>query len=188
MAKADISLLLAQARGGDARSQSRLFEAVYAELKRMAAANLRNERPGHTLQPSALVNEACLRLLGRVRVGLENRAHFFATAAGVMRHILVDHARARRAGKRDGALASVEFDEALAVSADAAQVLAVDLALNQLAEIDARKAKVFELRWFGGFEVAETASMLGVSEKTVKRDWQFARAWLKSAVSRPGVS
>jgi RNA polymerase sigma-70 factor, ECF subfamily len=177
-----ISALLAGARTGDSSCESRLFEAVYAELRRMAAGQLRNERRDHTLQPSALVNEAYIRLLGAVEIGWDNRAHFFKTAAGVMRNILVDHARAKRAYKRDGRLERVELDWEPAAFADGdiERVIAVDEALKKLAEWDERQAKVVELRYFAGFDVVETAEILGVSEKTVKRDWSMAKAWLQT--------
>ena len=182
MTGGDISALLAGAKAGDRTCESRLYELVYGELKRMAAAQLRNERADHTLQPSALVNEAYLRLLGPARIGWDNRAHFFKTASGVMRHILVDHARARRAHKRDGRLQRVELESDTAVFADADidRLLAVDAALRRLAEWDERQAKVVELRYFSGFDVEETAGILGVSAKTVKRDWSMARAWLQT--------
>jgi RNA polymerase sigma factor (TIGR02999 family) len=185
MTAGDISALLAAAKAGDRTCESRLYELVYAELKRMAAAQLRNERADHTLQPSALVNEAYLRLLGPARVGWDNRAHFFKTASGVMRNILVDHARARRAHKRDGRLQRVELDADMAMFSDADfdRVLAVDAALQRLAEWDERQAKVVELRYFSGFDVDETASILGVSAKTVKRDWSMARAWLQTQLA-----
>src|SRR5688500_5266886 len=146
MTAGDISALLAAAKAGDRSCESRLYEVVYAELKRMAAAKLRNERADHTLQPSALVNEAYLRLLGPAAAGLENRAHFFKTASGIMRNILVDHARARRAHKRDGALQRVDLDFEPMVFADTdlERMIAVDEALTKLAEWDARQAKVVE--------------------------------------------
>jgi RNA polymerase sigma-70 factor, ECF subfamily len=176
-----ISKLIVAARAGDSASQSRLFEAVYAELKRMASGYLRYERPDHTLQPSALVNEAYIRMLG-VHAGWENRAHFFVTASGVMRRILVDHARKRRADKRDGKLQRVTLDWEIAGAADedVEQVLAIHAAVERLAEWDPRQAKVVELRYFSGFTVPEIAEILEVSEKTVKRDWSMARAWLQT--------
>lgn len=184
----EISVLLAGARAGDSGCESRLFELVYAELRRMAAGQLRHERANHTLQPSALVNEVYLRMLG-AGDGWDNRAHFFKTASGVMRRILVDHARARRAHKRDGRLQRVELDWEPAVFADndIERVIAVDDALKKLADLDARQAKVVELRYFAGFDVVETAELLGVSEKTVKRDWSMARAWLLAEFEGGGV-
>lgn len=181
MTGGDISALLAAAKAGDPASESRLYERVYAELKRMAASQLRNERPDHTLQPSALVNEAYLRLLGAADRGWDNRAHFFKTASGVMRNILVDHARARRARKRDGGVrVELDWEPAVFADGDVERVLAVDAALRRLAEWDERQAKVVELRYFSGFDVEETADILGVSAKTVKRDWSMARAWLQT--------
>lgn len=188
MNSGDISALLAGARTGDSTCESRLFEAVYAELRRMAAVQLRNERADHTLQPSALVNEAYIRLLGAAEIGWDNRAHFFKTAAGVMRNILVDHARAKRAHKRDGRLQRVELDwePAAFTDTDIDRVIAVDDALRKLAAWDERQAKVVELRYFAGFDVVETAEILGVSEKTVKRDWSMAKAWLQTQFADDG--
>ena len=176
---ADITGLLAAARGGDVSAQGRLFDSVYRELKILAAARLRGERADHTLQPSALVNEAYIRFLGRTDVPWENRAHFFATAAGTMRRILIDHARARRADKRDGALHRVELDDAIALAdQDVEGLVAVDEALRELAEWDERQATVVNLKVFAGLQCEEIAEALKISERTVKRDWRTARAWL----------
>ena len=176
---ADITGLLAAARGGDVSAQGRLFDSVYRELKILAAARLRGERADHTLQPSALVNEAYIRFLGRTDVPWENRAHFFATAAGTMRRILIDHARARRADKRDGALHRVELDDAIALAdQDVEGLIAVDEALRELAEWDERQATVVNLKVFAGLQCEEIAEALKISERTVKRDWRTARAWL----------
>jgi RNA polymerase sigma factor (TIGR02999 family) len=175
-----ITNLLAAARAGDRECQARLFEVVYSELRRIAAGQLRHERVDHTLQPTALVHEAYVRLLGRCEIPWENRAHFFSTAAGTMRRILIDHARSRRAQKREGTLHRVDLDRHPAVfgDEDAERLLIVDDALNQLAEWDERQARVVELRFFGGLSVEETADVLRISTKTVKRDWALARAWL----------
>lgn len=181
----DISALLARARAGDRRSESRLFDAVYGELRRLAAAQLRNERADHTLQPSALVHEAYLRLVGRSELRLENRAHFFTVAAGTMRRILIDHARARHARKRQGALKRVDLDLAVVEDRNAERLLVVDGALRKLADWDPRQAQVVELRFFGGLTVEETATALGISAKTVKRDWSLARAWLQTQIEGP---
>jgi len=176
---ADITGLLAAARGGDVSAQGRLFDSVYRELKILAAARLRGERADHTLQPSALVNEAYIRFLGRADVPWENRAHFFATAAGTMRRILIDHARAKRADKRDGALHRVELDDAIALAdKDVDGLIAVDEALRELAEWDERQATVVNLKVFAGLQCEEIAEALKISERTVKRDWRTARAWL----------
>jgi RNA polymerase sigma factor (TIGR02999 family) len=178
----EITILLAGARAGDRVCQSRLFEVVYGELRHIAAAQLRGERPDHTLQPTALVHEAYVRLLGRGDVPWENRAHFFSTAAGTMRRILIDHARKRRAHKRDGALKRVDLDDHHAGfgDEDAERLLVVDEALEKLAQWDERQARVVELRFFGGLTVDETADVLRISAKTVKRDWAMARAWLET--------
>jgi RNA polymerase sigma factor (TIGR02999 family) len=180
MKSGDVSALLAGAKAGDRTCESRLFDVVYGELRQMAAAKLRHERADHTLQPSALVNEAYVRLLGPAAAGWDNRAHFFKTASGIMRNILVDHARARRAHKRDGALQRVDLDfEPIAFAdGDLERTLVIDEALTKLAAWDARQAKVVELRYFVGLDVVETAEILGVSEKTVKRDCSMARDWL----------
>jgi RNA polymerase sigma factor (TIGR02999 family) len=179
----DITALLVRARGGDRHGQSRLFEVVYNELRRMASAELRHERHDHTLQATALVHEAYLRLLGREDVPWENRAHFFTTAAGTMRRILVDYARAHRAKKRDGALERIDLDfdrqPALAPD-DFDRVLWLDAALSRLAALDPPLAQLVELRAFGGLTVDETAETLRMSPSTVDRNWTFAKAWLKT--------
>ena len=175
----DLSALLAGASAGDRQCESRLFELVYDELRRMAAAQLRNERSDHTLQRSALVHETYLRLFGHQPVAFENRAHFFSVAAGTMRRILIDHARARSAEKRQCLTDGVELTAEPAVDYEPDQLLVVDAALRRLAEWDPRQAQVVELRFFGGLTVEETAEALGISPKTVKRDWALARAWLQ---------
>ena len=175
----DITELLTAARVGGTQDVSRLFDAVYTELKRIARAQLRSERLGHTLQPSALVHEAYLKLMP-AGASWENRSHFFATVAGVMRHILVDHARAHRAKKRQGALNRVDLDDlpVLYADADAERLFIVDALLEKLAALDERVVKVVELRFFAGLTVEETADALEVSDRTVKRDWEFARSWM----------
>jgi RNA polymerase sigma-70 factor (ECF subfamily) len=181
----DVSALLVRASAGDRQCEARLFEVVYGELRRIAAAQLRKERPDHTLQGSALVNEAYLRLFGRRPATFVNRAHFFSIAASTMRRILIDHARARHAEKRQSPLGHAASEEQLLVDHDADRLLAVDAALRRLAEWDARQAKVVELRFFGGLTVEETADALGISSKTVKRDWSLARAWLHTQIEGP---
>ena len=154
-------------------------------MRRRAAAHIRRERPGHTLQPTALVHEAYLRLVDQ-RVAWQNRAQFFGVAAEMMRRILVDRARAHRAGKRSGQWARVTLDPALAVAAPPeVDILDLDRALTRLAEVDPRKSRIAELRFFGGLSLKETGDALGLSLATVERDWQFARAWLFNALSSP---
>ena len=168
---------------GDTKAGDRLMPLVYAELRKRAAAYLRRERPGHTLQPTALVHEAYMRMAGQDRAAWKNRAQFFGVAACMMRRILVDHARALNMAKRAGRLINVELQEDHAVvAAPDIDVLALDEALTRLAAFDARKTAVAELRFFSGLSVEETAQVLGVSVATVEREWQVARAWLYSAL------
>jgi RNA polymerase sigma factor (TIGR02999 family) len=179
----NITHLLNEWSGGDRRALDRLTPLVYEELRHQAARYLRRERPGHTLQTTALIHEAYLRLVDAKDVHWESRTHFFAIAANLMRRILVDHARRRDADKRGGSQVQVQLNEALAV-ADATNVdlLAINEALDKLAVIDPQQARVVELRFFGGLSVEETAAALGVSPKTIKRDWSVARAWLRREI------
>jgi RNA polymerase sigma factor (TIGR02999 family) len=172
--------LLLQAWGrGDQAAFDELVPLVHEELRRLARRHMGHERPGHTLQPTALVNEAYLRLIDVNRVQWQNRAHFFAMAARVMRRILVDSARARRYQKRGGGAPKVSFDEALLVSSEPGRdLVALDDALEALAAMDPRKGQVVEMRFFGGLTVAETAEALHVSVDTVMRDWGLAKVWL----------
>jgi RNA polymerase sigma factor (TIGR02999 family) len=164
---------------GDPAALDRLTPRVYQELRRIAGHFMQNERPGHTLQTTALVHEAYLRLIDVTNVDWQHRAHFFAVSATMMRRILLDRARKRGAGKRGGKLPRVNLDEIPDVgSARARELIALDDALNALAEVDPRKARVIELRFFGGLGVEETAEVLKVSPDTVMRDWRLARAWL----------
>jgi RNA polymerase sigma-70 factor, ECF subfamily len=170
---------------GDERAINDLMPLVYDELHRMAYRFISGERPGHTLQATALVNEAYLRLVRTSRANWQNRAHFFAVSARVMRRILVDWARARQAEKRGSDPALITLDEALAVPANTgADLVAIDEALQTLARIDERKSRTVELRFFGGLSVQEIAEVLKVSEETVNRDWRFARTWLRRQLSR----
>ena len=156
-----------------------LMPLVYQELRRQAAGHLRREKRGETLQPTALVNEAYLRLINAKDVAWHDRAHFLAVAARVMRRILVDHARSRHYQKRGGDAAHVTLDEALVVASEPDQdVVAIDEALTALAVVDARKSQVVEMRFFGGLTIEETAEALQVSRDTVKRDWKMAKLWL----------
>lgn len=169
---------------GDESVPEKLFPLVYQELKRIARRHLRNETPGHTLQTTALVNEAYLRLVDQKRVRWQNRAHFYAIAAQTMRRILVDHARSRARVKRGGTVLKVSLDEAAEVSfGQAAEILALDEALQQLSKIDARRSQVVELRFFGGLGNAEIAEVLKIAPNTVIRDWNMARAWLYREMS-----
>ena len=160
---------------------TRLMPVVYRELRRLAAHYMRQERPDHTLQPTALVHEAYLRLVGQPDRNWQNRAHFFAVAAQAMRAVLVDHARANVAQKRGGGKLHVKLDDAPAVAApEPRYLLVLDQALKQLEQIDARASRVVELRLFVGLSVEEAAHVMGISEKTVRRDWNFAKAWLQA--------
>jgi RNA polymerase sigma-70 factor (ECF subfamily) len=175
----DVTACLIDWCDGDQAAFDRLAPLVYAELRRIAHRHMRGERPGHTLQTTALVNEAWLRLVDVNRVRWQNRAHFFAVAAQMMRRILVNAARDRDARKRGGAISHVVFDEAnVAAPRREVDVVALDEALTGLAAFDLRKAKVVELRFFGGLDVNETAHVLEVSPETVMRDWKTAKLWL----------
>ena len=172
------TLLLAWGRG-DETALDQLIPLVHDELRQLARRHMAGERPGHTLQATALVNEAYLRLIEVNQVRWQNRAHFFAMASRVMRRILVDAARARGYQKRGGGAPTVSLDEALLVSGEPRQdLIALDDALNALAAFDLRKSQVVEMRFFGGLSVEETAEALHVSIDTVKRDWRFAKLWL----------
>jgi RNA polymerase sigma factor (TIGR02999 family) len=166
---------------GDAGALEQLTPRVYEELRRIAGHFMQNEQPGRTMQTTALVHEAYLKLIDVTNVDWQHRSHFFAIAAQVMRHILLDSARRRLAGKRGGPAPHVNLDEALDVSSSKArEVIALDDALNGLEKVDPRKAKVVELRFFAGLSVEETATVLDVSADTVMRDWKLARAWLSA--------
>lgn len=176
----DVTRLLEQWREGDAQAVDRLLPLVYEELRRLSAAYLRRERGNHTLQPTALVHEAYLRLVGKDHPQWHGRVHFLAVASQQMRRILVDHARSHGAVKRGGEVEVVPFDEAVAYSQDkAATLLALDEALTALAEVDERKARIIELRYFAGLTLEEAAELLGVSTATVNNESRFARAWLR---------
>ena len=181
----DLTGLLIEWREGDEAALDKLTPLVYDEIRRIAHRYLQREREGHTLQTTALVNEAYLRLAGSQNVAWQNRTHFFAVTAQVMRHILIDHARRRSYVKHGGELRQVAFDDALAGQEKtlmsqprAAELLALDEALDELAKLDRRKSRVVELRYFGGLSLAETAEVLEVSLMTVRRDWRAAKAWL----------
>jgi RNA polymerase sigma factor (TIGR02999 family) len=180
MTTGDISHILRQSREGNREAMDALLPLVYEELRRIAASYLRSQRPGHTLQPTALLNEAYIRMVGAQPRQWKDRTHFFAAAATIMRNILVDHARARQAEKRGGGVTPLPLDLATERPAEPpADLLALDDALRALAAFDARKARVLELRYFGGLSVEETAETLGISVATVGREVRFAAAWLK---------
>ena len=167
-------------RAGDRDAVARLVPLIRTELHRLARRHLGRECTSNTMQPSSLVQEAFLRLLPGADAGWRDRAHFFAAASQVMRHVLVDHARERRRIKRGEAAVHIPVDAAVVLSPDQVdEIVAVDLALQRLAKEDARKSRVFEMRFFGGMSVEETAEVLGVAPNTVIRDWSFARAWLR---------
>ncbi|HEX7316817.1 MAG TPA: sigma-70 family RNA polymerase sigma factor [Pyrinomonadaceae bacterium] len=180
----EITKLLADWHAGDADALERLAPLVYAELRRIARRQMGREREGHTLQATALVNEAYLRLAGGEALALQDRAHFYAVCAQVMRHVLVDHARGHARDKRGGGAPHVPLDEAAnAAARDSDQLVALDEALRGLEEVDPRKARVVALRYFAGLGIEETAEVLGISPTTVRREWRRAKAWLYRAVA-----
>jgi RNA polymerase sigma factor (TIGR02999 family) len=177
-----VTQLLHRWRQGDRRALDEVTRLLYVELRRLAASHLRRERSHHTLQPTALVSEAYLRLCGDAIVSVENRAHFMAIAAHTMRCVLIDHARKRGAEKRGNDPIAVELDEALLTPGRSETLLALDDALTQLAQVDERKARILELVYFGGLTQQEIAELLEVHYKTVARDVRLAQAWLKSKI------
>ena len=181
----EVSKLLQVWRGGDRDALDSLLPLVYKELRRAAHFQLRNERPNHTLQSAALVNEAYLRLVGLSSPGWESRTHFFAIAAQLMRQILVDYARRRRAAKRGASVAKVSLeDAAIAPKKRGLDVVALDDALKSLAKIDPRQSRVVELRFFAGLSLEEISAAMEIAPATVQRDWTAARAWLHREISR----
>lgn len=180
-----VTLLLLQWAGGDRNCLDRLVPLLDVELRGIAHRFMRLERAGHTLQTTALINEAYLRLVNEREVKSQHRAQFFALAAQVMRHILVDHARGVRRGKRGNGIRNLQLDEAFVFSPQkSADLVALDEALSRLAHIDARKAKVVELRYFGGMSVEEVSEALQVHSNTIVRDWKLAKAWLKRELDK----
>lgn len=174
----NVTQILLEWRSGNEEALKQLMPVVYDELRRLAARYMRSERREHTLQPTALVNEAYIRLV-EMKVSWQDRAHFFAVAARLMRRLLVDHARANHRAKREGNVAMLSLDDAAEVSCGpASNVIAVDEALTRLAEFDPRKSEILELRYFGGMSNEEVAEALGVSRATVQRDLRLAKAWL----------
>jgi RNA polymerase sigma-70 factor, ECF subfamily len=184
-ADTSITALLLQLGEGNREVEERLIPQIYGELRRLAGQYMRRERGNHTLQPTALVHEAYARLVQQPQVPWQSRAHFFASASRLMRNILVDHARAKRAGKRGGIQHQVTLDEAFLPSKERLiDVLALDEALDHLAGFDARQARIVELHFFGGLTFEEIALVLQVGERTVKRDWSMARDWLRGELSK----
>jgi RNA polymerase sigma factor (TIGR02999 family) len=181
---ADITGLLLAWRAGDANAFDQLFPLIYDEVRRIARRQLNREHPGHTLDSTALVHEAYFKLVGQTRVAWTDRSHFFAIAAQAMHRVLVDYARQYRAEKRGGAPERVALDDAmLMVEERADTLLAVDEALTRLAEVDERLSRVVEYRFFGGLTEEETAQALGVTARTVRRDWTKAKGWLHLALN-----
>ena len=184
---ADVTELLAAWGDGDKSAEKELFSLVYRELRRLAHRYMLRENPGNTLQTTALVNEAYVRLIDSKRANWQNRAHFFGFSAQVMRHILVDLARSKNFQKRGGEVRKIALDEGLVMSpVKDNDMVDLDDALKALAEVDARKSKVVELRFFGGMSVEETAEVLKVSQDTVMRDWRLAKAWLWRELAKTG--
>ena len=183
---AEVTSLLVASSQGDEEALNKLLPLVYAELRKLASRYLRKERPDHSLQATALVHEAYLRLIGQ-EVSWQNRAHFFGVAAEMMRRILIDNARKHQAAKRGSGGVKLALDEALDMADEkAAELVALDDALKALAAFDAQKSKIVELRFFGGLSIEETAEVLGLSTATVVRQWKLAKAWLYHEVNRSG--
>ena len=184
-----VTQLLRKWSGGDEQALEALMPLVYGELKRLAASYLKWERPDHTLQSAALVNEAYLRLIGQNEVVWQSKAHFFGIAAQMMRRILVDHARAHKASKRGAGAETLELNEAVAqAEKQSINLLGLDEALETLEKMDPQQSRIVELRFFGGLSIEETAEVLKISPATVKRDWAAARAWLYREVTSRGAS
>src|SRR5215467_2224200 len=184
-----ITELLKGWRGGDVAALDKLIPLVYDDLRRIAARQLRRERPNHTLQPTALVHEVFLKLIDQNRIQWQNRAQFFGIAAQLIRRILVDYLRAQHAEKRGGAAVTIALDEAVAEAGRPdLDLIRLDEALNSLAARDEQQSQVVVIRFFGGLSIEETAEVLGVSASTVKRDWLAAKAWLYREMSRSGSS
>jgi RNA polymerase sigma factor (TIGR02999 family) len=180
----EVTNLLLELKRGNKEAEGRLIPLVYKELRRIAAIHLRHEAPDHSLQPTALVHEAYLRLTNIKEIDWQSRSHFFAVSATLMRRILVDHARANNARKRGDGWDAISLNEAILPSPDRApEILALDEALSKLAMFDERQSKIVELRFFAGMNEDETGSALGISARTVKRDWRVAKAWLFKELS-----
>ena len=177
--RGDVIVLLAELTKGNEEAASRLIPLVYTELRRLASSYMRKERTDHTLQATALVHEAYLKLIEQRAVSWQSRAHFFGISAQIMRRILVDHARGHLRDKRGGGQIEVPLDEAIVFAPQqSSELVKLDQALDRLVQFDPRQAKIVELRFFGGLTVEETAEVMAISPKTVKRDWSIAKAWL----------
>ena len=180
----EVTQLLADWGRGDRSAFDKLFPLVHDELRRIARRQMSQERPGHTLQATALVNEAYLKLAGNEGFEWRDRAHFFAVSAQVMRHVLIDHARAHARDKRGGGAVQVSLNDAVAIdNGRAEQIVALDEALRFLEDVDPQKGRIVELRYFGGLSVEETAEVLKISERTVRREWRRSKAWLYRMIS-----
>jgi RNA polymerase sigma factor (TIGR02999 family) len=189
VAQTGITQLLADASNGDQAALDALLPVVYKELRKLADHYLQQERPDHTLQATALVHEAYLRLVDQTNISWQNRAHFFSVAAQVMRHILVDHARAHKAEKRGGGEQEISLDAAISFFAERdVNLVALDEALNELTKLDAQQGRIVELRFFGGLTIEETAEVLKITPGTVRYDWRMAKAWLHRALSSEELS
>lgn len=180
----EVTLLLAAWRNGDAEALNKIMPLVYAELHRIARRAWNQQSHNNTLQPTALINEAYLKLAHVEKASFNDRCHFFAVASSAMRQVLVNHAKSHLTGKRGGARAHVSIDDVQPVHQEAAEIVALHEALEALQAIDLRKSKIVEMRYFGGLSLEETAEALGISERTVKRDWSLARSWLIRAMNR----
>lgn len=182
----EITRLLLELRQGSKEAESQLVPLVYNELRRIASGYMKRESPGHSLQPTALVHEAYMRLIGIREIDWQSRSHFYAVSATLMRRILVDHARNQRAKKRGDGWTAVSVNEGiLPAPTRAREILALDEALIRLATLDPRQSKIVELRFFAGMNEEETGLALGISSRTVKRDWRIAKAWLFKELCRP---
>jgi len=183
-----ITQLLETFEPGDRHAEEQLFADVYTELRALAARYLQRERKNHTLQPTALVHEAYLKLVGQTRVDWQGRAHFLAIAAHAMRQILVDHARRHRAARRGGNRHRIALDDNLVIEPDRnVDLLAIEDALTKLTKLDPRQAQMIELRFFGGLSIAEVAKVTGISKRSVEREWTMIRAWLRRELGRSDV-
>jgi RNA polymerase sigma factor (TIGR02999 family) len=183
--RSEVTLLLRRLSAGDKSALNQLLPLIYTELHQLASSYMRRERPGHTLQTTALVHEAYLQLVGQENAHWDSRSQFFGVAAQLMRRILVDHARAHHAAKRGGNLPRLSLDEAIVMAMErGGDLLAIDELLQKLADIDPQQARIVELRFFAGLSVEETANALSISDRTVKRDWAMAKAWLQRELQR----